>query len=142
MKIEPQIFFSMPEFTVASVEYTRWPEFKQPDSLHLSAWCFGLFAPNGKLIAFNSVLPPVVSGATAWGHRLVVLPGWRGKGIALAFDEWLGEQLLARGIRYCTLCLHPGLTAKFEKSENWEKCGSGDKRIYRFGNGPTLPRTE
>ncbi len=134
MKIDMQAFLAVPELQlrVASVEPARWSEFKQTDPLHASARCFGLFTPNGKLVAVNSVLMPLLTSVpVAWGHRLVVLPKWRGKGIALAFDEWLGARLRERGLRYHTLCLHPGLSAKFERSARWEK-HPYECTVYRY----------
>ncbi len=134
MKIERQPFGAMPQFTIGSVDHARWEECDQTDPLHVDAWCYGLFDKAGELVAFNSVMrPPLASSLGVWGHRLVVLPAWRGKGIALAFDEWLGEQLRRRFLRYNTRCLHRGLAAKFEASVRWEKCGpEGVDRIYCY----------
>ncbi len=66
------------------------------------------------------------------GHRLVVLPDYQGLGIGLAFDNWLGEYLNARGYRYHKTISHPALIHAYARSPRW-RLSDGSNRPTRGG---------
>lgn len=113
------------ELEITEVPREAWPPFSRhhylSDHLHVAAHNYGAWY-GGECIAFNSHIPfphPQTKNIRM-GHRLVVLPDYQGLGIGLAFDNWLGERLHARGYRYHKTISHPALIHSYARSPRWE----------------------
>ena len=113
------------ELEITEVPREAWPPFSRhhylSDHLHVASRNYGAWYRD-ECIAFNSHIPfPHPSTKNIrMGHRLVVLPDYQGLGIGLAFDDWLGERLHARGYRYHKTISHPALIHSYARSPRWE----------------------
>jgi energy-coupling factor transporter ATP-binding protein EcfA2 len=131
------------ELQIAEVPRDAWPPFSRhhylSSHLHVAAHSYGAFLGD-ECIAFNSHIPfphPKTKNIRM-GHRLVVLPDYQGLGIGLAFDNWLGERLHARGYRYHKTISHPALIHAYAGSPRWEMLQNrnrptrgGAKRLHK-----------
>jgi GNAT superfamily N-acetyltransferase len=112
------------QLTVAEVSRDAWPPFSRhhylSPTLHVASHNYGMFLGD-ECIAFNCHIPfphPIAKNIRM-GHRLVVLPDYQGLGIGLAFDNWLGEHLHAKGYRYHKTISHPALIHAYARSPRW-----------------------
>lgn len=78
---------------------------------------------DGRPVAFNSYRNQVNPGVKTIraNDRLVVLPDWQGLGIGPAFNEWLGQYLYERGLRFHCHTAHHGLVRYYAKSPRWRR---------------------
>lgn len=117
------------EFAIHPVDRTAWPLFRHhhylSGDLAKDARCFGAFA-EGRIVAFNSsAAGPGSSKGIEIGHRMVVLPDWQGLGLGGRFDDWLGQWLWERGIRYRNTISHPSMIRHYQHSPRWSQVSAG-----------------
>lgn len=119
------------KFEIKPIDRDQWAIFKQDEEVHPTTWCFGMYI-DGKLVGFNAVMKPFHKSKAAWGHRLVILPEHRGKGLGLKFDQWVGEWLKDKGLSYHTITTNPGLEKQFEASPLWEMLPGSNPKIFIY----------
>jgi predicted ABC-type transport system involved in lysophospholipase L1 biosynthesis ATPase subunit len=100
-----------------------WPVFARhhylSGALSGDAECYAGWI-DGRPVAFTSAIP--WSGKTSpvmKGHRLVVLPDYQGLGIGGRLDDWLGQLLYRRGLRYRNTVAHPLMVRFYSRSPRW-----------------------
>lgn len=115
---------------IYKVHRDLWRVFRQHHYLstecHQAATCFAAYV-GPRPVAFTSYLHqahPRVSNIKR-GHRLVVLPDWQGLGIGGRLDDWLGQYLYDRGLRYHNVVAHPAMVAYYSKSPRWQQQRAG-----------------
>lgn len=103
--------------------------------LHNTARCFAAYV-DGYPVAFTSYIhfPHPRVNDIKMGHRLVVLPDWQGIGIATHLENWLGEYLTARGLRYRNAVAHPGMIRLYSRSPRWQQAGRSTHIRTAMGN--------
>jgi GNAT superfamily N-acetyltransferase len=113
-------------FNIHKCERSLWPMFARHHylsaNIHTAAKCFAAYEnETGKPVAFTSyrLLPHPKVRDIMLGHRLVVLPDWQGLGLAGRLDDWLGQYLYERGLRYRNTIAHPAMIHFYAHSPRW-----------------------
>lgn len=112
---------------------TPWPMFRRHHYLSAdiqpSAQCFGAWIED-QMVAFAAIrhFPHPRTRNIKMGHRLVVLPDYQGLGIGGRIDDWIGQYLWDRKLRYRNVVAHPAMIAYYSKSPRW-KMAPFDNRV-------------
>jgi ABC-type ATPase involved in cell division len=120
------------------VDKAVWAAFRQhhymSGELLFSASCFGGFIGD-ECIAFSSYIhaPHRATRNIKLGHRLVVMPDYQGLGIGGRFDDWLGQYLYEKGLRYHNVVAHPAMVAYYMRSPRW-RCYQRPKTTLASGS--------
>lgn len=116
------------EFDIRKSSPADWPIFRHhhymSGDIHVAAQCFTVYH-EGKPVAFTSYihLPHPRTRNIKIGHRLVVLPDWQGIGLATRLENWLGQYLYERGLRYRNVVAHPAMIRLYSASPRWRATG-------------------
>ena len=115
----------LPGVWVERSDPSVWPAFAPHHYLHNlngCSICYIAVDAKGDLLGFVSAIPqPSRSGGYWREHRLVVIPGHRGRGIGSALSHWLGEQSLASGHRYFSRTRNKRVAAARDASSLWRR---------------------
>lgn len=109
---------------VYKIDRKLWRIFKPhhylSGDLHVASHCFGAWIGDD-LVAFTSYLnfPHPHTRNIRMGHRLVVLPDYQGFGIGGRLDDWLGQYLWEKDLRYRNVVSHPAMIAYYRRSPRW-----------------------
>lgn len=126
---------------IHQVDRAAWrlfaPHHYLSSELHTGAKCFGAFLDNGDCVAFTSYIHFMHprTDNIKMGHRLVVLPDYQGLGIAGRLDDWLGQYLYDRGLRYRNTVAHPAMIAYYSRSPRWRETDSDNSAHKRSRKG-------
>jgi GNAT superfamily N-acetyltransferase len=116
------------QLDVYPVDRTPWSMFRRhhylSGDLHKAATCFGGWIGD-QLVAFAAIrhFPHAKTRNIKMGHRLVVLPDYQGLGIGGRLDDWIGQHLWDRNLRYRNVVAHPAMIAYYSRSPRWTETG-------------------
>jgi energy-coupling factor transporter ATP-binding protein EcfA2 len=119
---------------IHQIDRSAWRVFERHHymsaNLHSTATVFGAFVED-ECVAFTSYLhfPHPRTRNIKMGHRLVVLPDWQGLGIAGRLDDWLGQWLYDRRLRYHNTVAHPAMISFYARSPRWREVTTGRKAL-------------
>jgi GNAT superfamily N-acetyltransferase len=114
------------DLEIYPVDRSAWPMFRRHHYLsadiHRAAQCFGAWIGN-QLVAFAAIrhFPHAHTRNIKMGHRLVVLPDYQGLGIGGRLDDWIGQYLWDRKLRYRNVVAHPAMIAYYSASPRWHE---------------------
>jgi GNAT superfamily N-acetyltransferase len=111
------------QLEVFPADQALWPVFRRhhylSGSLMSDAECYAGWI-DGRPVAFTSAIAWSGKGSGLMkGHRLVVLPDYQGLGIGGRLDDWLGQVLYRRGLRYRNTVAHPLMVRFYARSKRW-----------------------
>jgi GNAT superfamily N-acetyltransferase len=91
---------------------------------------------DGRPVGFTSVIPwSAATSNVMKGHRLVVLPDYQGFGIGGRLDDWLGQALYRRGLRYRNTVAHPLMVRYYAKSPRWKATAKPMRQLGASSDG-------
>lgn len=122
------------QLDIYPVDRSPWPLFGRhhylSSDLLVSAQCFGGWIGT-QLVAFAAIRHFCHSRTNniKMGHRLVVLPDYQGLGIGGRLDDWIGQYLWERKLRYRNVVAHPAMVAYYSQSPRWQESGTVARRL-------------
>jgi ABC-type lipoprotein export system ATPase subunit/GNAT superfamily N-acetyltransferase len=117
------------EVEICQVDRAAWPLFRHHHYLsgNLVGDAFYCAFVDGEAVAFAAVTHAVHRSPRANRirkiPRLVVLPDWQGLGIGTRMEEHIAEHYAAKGFRFRSLVVHPGLVRHYLRSPRWTLVG-------------------